>query len=197
MPLTQRLWRRRTCRILEELDEEHPQWDKWEKRVEAYNKVYAWSGVHIQYKLTKLYFAHWHSLYDIGRMTTGKPFDVALGYGTSYPDTCGVAKVKTYFSSDKPPYSMSRCTIYTDLRNWTFCRSCTWPRKSSVATNRVSFSDFGHGWNDICNSKDDIMSYGSEGVFHSNSKLYCYEVFESWYSGVLAGGREWSDTRIP
>ena len=80
--------------ILEELDEEHPQWDKWEKRVEEYNKVYAWSGVHIQYKLAKLYFAHWHSLYDIGRITTGKPFDVALGYGTSYPDTCGVAKSK-------------------------------------------------------------------------------------------------------
>ena len=31
-------------------------------------------------------------------------------------------------------------------------------------------------------------------MFHSNSKLYCDEVFESWYSGVLAGGREWSDT---
>ena len=181
--------------ILEELDEEHPQWDKWERRVAEYNKVYALSGVHIQYKLTKLYLAHWHGLYDVGTITTGKPVDVVLGYGVSYVDTCGVAKVKRHFSEGKPPYSMSRCTIYTDLHEIGHSVGLAHgPENQAWQQTGYLFSDFGHGWNDICNSKYDLMSYGSEGVFHSNSKLYCYEVFESWYSGVLAGGREWSDT---
>jgi hypothetical protein len=182
-------------KILEELDEEHPQWTKWEKRVVEYNRVYALSGVHVQYKLVKLYLAHWHSLYDIGRMTTGSPFDVALGYGTSYPDTCGVAKVKTYFSEGKPPYSMSRCSIYTDLHEIGHSVGLAHgPENQSNAKSGYIFPDFGHGWNNICNTKDDLMSYGREGVFHSNSKLYCDEIFDVWYTGVLAGGIGWSDT---
>jgi len=181
--------------ILEEYDEDHPQWIKWEKRVEKYNEVYELSGVHIKYKLTKLYLAHWHSLYDIGTMTTGKPLDVVLGYGLSYPKTCGVAKVKTYFSEGKPPYSMSRCSIYTDLHEIGHSVGLAHgPENQSNQASGYIFPDFGHGWNDICNTKDDLMSYGREGTFHSNSNLYCDEIFSVWYEGVLAGGIEWSDT---
>ena len=181
--------------ILEELDEEHPQWNKWERRVAEYNKVYALSGVYIQYKLTKLYLAHWHSLYDVGTLTTGKPVDVVLGYGTSYVDTCGVAKVKRHFSEGKPPYSMSRCTIYTDLHEIGHSVGLAHgPENQAWQQTGYLFSDFGHGWNDICNGKDDLMSYGREGEFHSNSKLYCDEIFGNWYPDILAGGREWSDT---
>ena len=181
--------------ILEEYDEDHPQWIKWEKRVEKYNEVYELSGVHIKYKLTKLYLAHWHSLYDIGTMTTGKPLDVVLGYGLSYPKTCGVAKVKRYFREGQPPYSMSRCTIYTDLHEIGHSVGLAHgPENQSNQASGYIFPEFGHGWNNICNSKDDIMSYGREGVFHSNSKLYCDEIFDVWYDGVLAGGTEFSDT---
>tara|TARA_S200002703_G_scaffold135153_1_gene123911 strand:- start:90 stop:1352 length:1263 start_codon:yes stop_codon:yes gene_type:complete len=181
--------------ILEEWDENHPQWAKWENRVAEYNRVYALSGVHVQYKLSKLYLAHWHNLYDIGRMTTGKPFDVALGYGTSYPDTCGVARVKTYFSEGKPPYSMSRCNTYTDLHEIGHSVGLAHgPENQAYRATGYIFPEFGHGWNDICNGKDDLMSYGNEGVFHSNSKLYCDEIFRDWYPTILAGGREWSDT---
>ena len=181
--------------ILEEWDEDHPQWTKWEKRLAEYNKVYWLSGVHVNYRLTKLYLAHWHRLGEIGNMTAGLPVDVILGYGTSYPDTCGVARVKTYFSEGKPPYSMSRCSIYTDLHEIGHSVGLAHgPENQDYKARGYIFPDFGHGWNDICNTKDDLMSYGREGVFHSNSKLYCDEIFDMWYDGVLAGGTEFSDT---
>jgi hypothetical protein len=90
---------------------------------------------------------------------------------------------------------MSRCTIYTDLHEIGHSVGLAHgPENQAWQQTGYLFSDFGHGWNDICNSKDDIMSYGSEGVFHSNSKLYCDEIFQSWYPAMSAGGREWSDT---
>ena len=181
--------------IMGELDETHREWNKWQQRVEQYNKVYEKSGVHIRYKLSKLWLAHYHSLYDVGTMTTGKPVDVVLAYGTSYVNTCGVAKVKKHFSEGKPPYSMSRCTIYTDLHEIGHSVGLAHgPENQAWQQTGYLFSDFGHGWNNICDGKDDLMSYGSEGVFHSNSKLYCDEIFEDWYPAIQAGGREWSDT---
>ena len=181
--------------ILEELDETHREWDKWQKRVEQYNSIYEESGVHIRYKLSKLWLAHYHSLYEIGNMMTGKPIDVALAYGTSYPDTCGVAKVKTWFSEGKPPYSMSRCSVYTDLHEIGHSVGLAHgPENQSWQARGYIFPDFGHGYNDICGTKDDLMSYGFEGVFHSNSKLYCDEIFDVWYTDILAGGTEYSDT---
>ena len=181
--------------IMGELDETHREWNKWQQRVEQYNKVYEKSGVHIRYKLSKLWLAQYHSLYEVGTMTTGKPVDVVLAYGTSYVNTCGVAKVKKHFSEGKPPYSMSRCTIYTDLHEIGHSVGLAHgPENQAWQQTGYLFSDFGHGWNDICDGKDDLMSYGSEGVFHSNSKLYCDEIFEDWYPAIVAGGREWSDT---
>jgi len=181
--------------ILEEWDEDHAQWRKWEYRIDKYNKVYERSGVYIRYKLTKLYLAHWHSLGQLKGLITGLPVDITLGYGTSYPDTCGVANVTTYFIENKPPTSMSRCTHYTDLHEIGHSVGLAHgPENQDYKASGYIFPDFGHGWNDICGTKDDLMSYGYEGWFHSNSKLYCDEIFDVWYDGVLAGGIEWSDT---
>ena len=183
--------------IMEEWDDTHPQWDNWEKRVEQYNEVYERSGVHIRYKLTKLYLAHWHSVIQNKSLATGLPVDIVLGHGTSYPDTCGVAKVTTYFSEGKPPASMSRCGILTDLHEMGHSVGLAHgPENQAYPKSGYLFPQYGHGWNDICYLKDDLMSYGYEGVFHSNSKLDCSDIFgdNERYNGWPAGDTQWSDT---
>ena len=181
--------------IIEELDKEHYQWKKWERRVQTYNNIYEKSGVHVKYKLTKLYIAHWHSLRQLESLVTGIPVDITLGYGTSYPNTCGVADVTTYFREGKPPTSMSRCTYYTDLHELGHSVGLAHgPENQSWKASGYIFPEFGHGWNDICGKYDDLMSYGYDGKFHSNSVLFCDEIFGSRYEGIWAGGKEYSDT---
>jgi len=90
---------------------------------------------------------------------------------------------------------MSRCIHYTDLHELGHSVGLAHgPENQDYKARGYIFPDFGHGWNDICGTKDDLMSYGYEGWFHSNSKLYCDEIFDVWYTDVLAGGIEWSDT---
>lgn len=183
--------------IIEEYDVDSYEWERYEKKVEQYNKVYESSGVHIRYKLTKVYLAHWHSLHNLKSMSVGLPVDIVLGRNTSHPDTCGVAKVTTYFSEGKPPTSMSRCDFYTDLHEMGHSVGLAHgPENQDNQAYGYLFPDYGHGYNDICYLKDDLMSYGFDGVFHSNSKLDCSDIFgdSSRYNGWTAGGTQWSDT---
>ncbi len=181
--------------ILEEYDIDSSQWKKYEKKIEQYNRVYEASGVHIRFKLAKVYLAHWHNLGNLKIMSVGLPVDVVLGRNTSYPNTCGVAKVTTYFREGKPPASMSKCDIYTDLHEIGHSVGLAHgPENQSYEASGYIFPEFGHGWNDICGSKDDLMSYGYQGYYHSNSSLYCDEIFSNGYEGVPAGGRDFSDT---
>jgi hypothetical protein len=128
-------------------------------------------------------------------IVTRIPVDITLGYGTSYPDTCGVADVTTYFREGKPPTSMSRCTYYTDLHELGHSVGLAHgPENQYNEAVGYIFPEFGHGYNDICGQYDDLMSYGYDGKFHSNSTLFCDEIFGDWYEGIWAGGREYSDT---
>jgi hypothetical protein len=182
--------------VLEEYDVDSYQWQRYEDMVEEYNEVYEYSGVHVRFKLTKVYLAHWHTTDNIKNISVGLPVDIVLGRNTSYPDTCGVAKVSTYFSEGKPPASMSRCDIYTDLHEMGHSVGLAHgPENQSWEASGYIFPNFGHGYNDICNRKDDLMSYGYEGVYHSNSNLDCDQIFPgNSYKGIPAGGKDFSDT---
>ena len=183
--------------IIEEYDVDSYQWQRYEDKVEQYNEVYELSGVHVRFKLTKVYLAHWHSLHNLKSMSVGLPVDIVLGRNTSPPDTCGVARVTTYFSEGKPPTSMSRCDFYTDLHEMGHSVGLAHgPENQDNQAYGYLFPDYGHGYNDICYLKDDLMSYGFDGVFHSNSKLDCSDIFgdSSRYNGWTAGGTQWSDT---
>jgi len=180
--------------ILDEYAPDSSQWKKWERKVQQYNEIYANSGVHIEFKLTKVYLGHWHSTRELDNITTGLPVDIVLGYGTSYPKTCGVANVNTIFVEGQPPASMSRCNIYTDLHEIGHSVGLAHgPENQAWQQTGYIFPEFGHGWNDICGRYDDLMSYGSSGIFHSNSLLACNEVTRDKQTKP-AGDRQWSDT---
>ena len=182
--------------IIEEYDVDSYQWQRYEDKVEQYNEVYELSGVHVRFKLTKVYLAHWHSLHNLKSMSVGLPVDIVLGRNTSPPDTCGVARVTTYFSEGKPPTSMSRCDFYTDLHEIGHSVGLAHgPENQGYQATGYIFPNFGHGYNDICRRKDDLMSYGYDGVYHSNSNLDCADIFPgNSYEGVPAGSRNFSDT---
>jgi len=181
--------------ILEEWDETNEQWARYEKKVKTYNEVYERSGVHVRYKLTRLYLVHWHSTTEIINLARNLPVDIVLGRGTTYPNTCGVANVKTTFRTGQVPASMSNCGKYVDLHEMGHSVGLAHgPENQGYPASGYIFPDFGHGWNDICGTKDDLMSYGYEGYYHSNSALYCDEIFPNIYEGVLAGSKDFSDT---
>ena len=178
-----------------DLMREYPEeWDKWEKRVQQYNEVYEVSGVHVRYELKEVWLAHYHGLRDVERLGNQLPVDVVLAYGTSYRNTCGVAYPNTKFNLGNPPSSMSRCDIYTDLHEIGHSVGLAHgPENQSNAKSGYIFPEFGHGWNDICGSYDDIMSYGYYGYYHTNSELLCNEVFSN-AGATPAGYRDTTDT---
>lgn len=174
---------------------EYPEaWDKWQKRVDEYNKVYEKSGVHIRYKLTEVWLANYGGLRDVETKADQLPVDVVLAYGVSYAGTCGVAFPNTRFISGKPPSSMSRCDIYTDLHEIGHSVGLAHgPENQSNEAVGYIFPEFGHGWNDMCGNYDDLMSYGYEGYYQTNSNLMCADIFP--LSGLTPSGyRDISDT---
>ena len=170
------------------------QWERWEKRVEQYNEVYEKSGVHIRYKLVELKQATFSLLGDLQNLRRQLDADIILGHGTSYSGTCGVARVTTFFRENYPPVSLSKCDIYTDLHELGHSVGLAHgPENQSNEAVGYIFPEFGHGWNNICGFNDDLMSYGYQGNYHTNEKLYCSDIFPQ-DTGEMAGNRQWTDT---
>ena len=175
-------------------DATESQWEKWEKRVEQYNEIYEKSGVHIRYELTELKQASFSSLENLQNLAQELDIDILLGHGISYPNTCGVARVTVYFREGYPPVSMSRCNVDTDLHELGHTVGLAHgPENQANQAVGYIFPQFGHGWNDICGSNDDLMSYGYQGNFHSNERLYCSDISVRG-DDLPAGSRQWSDT---
>jgi len=184
-----------TVGLYDKYDQQSDVWKKWQQRVDKYNEVYEQSGVHIRFKLKRLQDAHWHDPGNIGSMLANKDVDIALGHGWTFLGTCGVARVKTYFREGYPPGSISSCGIYTDLHEIGHSVGLAHgPENQSNSAYGYIFPEFGHGYNDICGQYDDLMSYGSQGVFHSNSLKFCGDIMERSIAAMPAGDRLWSDT---
>ena len=184
-----------TVGLYDKYDQESDVWKKWQRRVDQYNEVYEKSGVHVRFKLKRLQDAHFHDPANIGRMLVNKDVDIALGYGWTFPGTCGVARVKAYFREGYPPGSISACSMYTDLHEIGHSVGLAHgPENQSNSDYGYIFPEFGHGYNDICGQYDDLMSYGREGVFHSNSLKVCGDIIARTSADILAGDRLWSDT---
>ena len=183
-----------TVGLYDEYTQDSDEWIKWQKRVDQYNETYEKSGVHIRFELKRLQQAHFHDPRNIGSMLVNKDVDIALGYGWTFPGTCGVARVTTRFREGYPPGSISTCDMYTDLHE--IGHSVGLAHGPENQTNEAVgyiFPEFGHGYNDICGHYDDIMSYGNHNMFHSNSLKSCDEV-TPLSSDLSAGDRLWSDT---
>lgn len=181
--------------LYDKYDQESDTWKKWQKRVDEYNEVYEQSGVHIRFKLKRLQDAHFDDPRNIGSMLVNKDVDIALGYGWTFPGTCGVARVTIRFREGYPPGSISRCDIYTDLHEIGHSVGLAHGPENQLNEARgYIFPDFGHGYNNICGLYDDLMSYGQEGIFHSNALKYCEEIVPRAPADLAAGDRLWSDT---
>ena len=172
-------------------------WSRWLSRIDQYNAFYERSGVFVRYELKKLYLASWGSAESLESLTKNLPVDIALGYGTSYPDTCGVAYPnRSFIESTTVPTGMSRCTIKTDLHELGHSIGLAHgPNNERYAKSGYIFPQFGHGWYDLCGAYDGIMSYGYNDELHSNSKLTCNEIFDTTEFGeTIAGGRDYADS---
>jgi hypothetical protein len=170
------------------------QWERWEKRIKQYNDLYELSGVHIRYELVELKQATFSDLAHLQSLRRQLDVDILLGHGTSYPNTCGVARVAVNFREGQPPYSLSRCSYDTDLHELGHSVGLAHgPENQANPASGYIFPEFGHGWNDICGRYDDVMSYGSEKRLHSNENQWCSDMF-SQDLGQMAGNRQWTDT---
>jgi len=172
-------------------------WSKWSARVKKYNDFYEKSGVFVRYELKKLYYASWGTLRSLESLTKQLPVDVGLGYGTSYPDTCGVAYPNISFTTGGlVPTGMSVCTFKTDIHELGHAVGLAHgPNNSAFHNSGYIFPQFGHGWYDLCGDYDGIMSYGYHDELHSNSKLTCNEIFDTTRFGdTIAGARDYADS---
>lgn len=104
--------------------------------------------------------------------------DLLYGHGRTRSGTCGVAFANVDFRATWPPVSVGACGPGTFLHEIGHSVSLAHgPQNQFNEANGYMYPDFGHGWNDVCNRYDSIMSYGDSRQFFTNSRLTCGEIF--------------------
>ena len=183
--------------IAGEYNRDSTKWQFWQERVDMYNEVYAKSNIYVEVVLKHVYWGRYDGIESFATIARNEmsDSDVALGYGATPYGTCGVAYGNTSFSRGRPIIGLSRCTEFTDLHEIGHAVGLAHgPENQAYAGNGYTFPEFGHGWNDYCYIKDDIMSYGAQKYLFTNSKQSCSEQFPSLNSDDPAGDRSYRDT---
>jgi hypothetical protein len=178
-------------------------------RIEEANEMLRRSGVFVELVISEMFYYP----YDIGRdpvyglreLRDSRKFgrgksDLLFGSGYSRSGTCGVAFVSTRFVESYPPVSVATCGVSTMLHE--IGHSVGLAHGPNNVTNAASgyiYPWFGHGWYDVCEREDTIMSYGESRKFFSNSDLTCGDVFGDEerrfrsYQDSPAGNRDYTD----
>lgn len=147
------------------------------QKIDAWNDIFRASEVHVRLELKEVYTGRITDLRLLEGFGSQIDVDIIMGLDTSYPNTCGVAYPNTVFREGYAIGGFSRCNKYTDLHELGHAIGLAHgPENQKNERKGYIFPDFGHGWNDICDPYDTIMSYGSLGKFFSNSDLSCFDI---------------------
>lgn len=164
------------------------------RRVAQWNTALERDRIYIRFVLKEVWVTPYTDLRQGEGFTRGRPVDIGLGRGYTYPNSCGVAYPNRRFR--QAGFAFSNCFNNTDLHELGHIVGLAHgPNNVANAGVGYIFPEFGHGDYDLCRNgrTDDIMSYGDKSHFY-NSTMTCAERFGPEWSETPAGDRYRADS---